>query len=123
MVGILILALPVTVVGGLFQQEMELRAQAKEIAQLADADGSGIVETDEIREFWDNQRMRKGVKEEWQDKTIEEVMKVYDDDDNGFLTIREFVDLVCDTCTDISDPLKPQLLQAVQEVKEIHTMI
>ena len=130
--GVLILALPITVVGSNFQTVVEMYeadAAVQFTAESFDADGDGQVDESELREFLREKRKMSELRRDVPTNP-EALMKDYDIEEKGYLYIEEFkklVEYVIDK--DAQNPqekireLKEQGQRTEQRVEELHKRV
>jgi len=120
LLGVLILALPITVVGSNFHKMVEMFEEDIDDYGRADKDASGNIDEMELREFIRKKRrdglIRKGV-----DINVHRLMEKYDPQGNGTLSLLEFTqlknDVIDDSKGDPSEMLK-QMLKMIRSQNE-----
>merc|ERR1719359_2295307 len=87
--GVLILALPITVVGANFAKMVEMFEEDNMAYQMADSDGTGLIEVMELREFL-LQKKKDGTLRREIDVRAATLLLKYDCQKKGALNSQEF---------------------------------
>lgn len=113
--GVLILALPITVIGSNFAKMVEMFEDDAAVYQMTDVDGDGLVDEMELREFLTRKR-KEGVLRKDVDTRVSTLLEKYDPQGNGTLSMQEFLQLqrdIVDTST----------LDPAVEIHDMHSKI
>jgi hypothetical protein len=113
--GVLILALPITVIGSNFAKMVEMFEDDAAMYSMTDMDGDGLVDEMELREFLTKKR-KEGVLRKDIDVKVSTLMDKYDPQGNGTLTMPEFLDLQ-------REVIDQTVLDPAQEVHDMHTKV
>jgi len=117
LLGVLILALPITVVGSNFHKMVEMFEEDMDDYGRADQDNNGNIDEMELREFIRKKR-RDGLIRKGTDINIQRLMERYDPQGNGTLSVLEFTQLKNDVLDDAkADPaeLLKQVMKLLRE--------
>lgn len=113
--GVLILALPITVVGSNFQKMVDLFEEDSKTYSLTDSDHSGFIDEYELREFVLHKRkegrLRKDV-----DTRVRTLLEKYDPEGSGVLSMIDFKQM-CEDCI-IEDAVDP-----AKQLNEVYNLI
>merc|ERR1719473_1657355 len=90
--GVLILALPITVIGSNFAKMVEMFEDDAAVYSMTDVDGDGLVDEMELREFL-TRKKKEGVLRRDVDTRVSTLMEKYDPQGNGTLSMPEFLQL------------------------------
>jgi len=113
--GVLILALPITVIGSNFAKMVEMFEDDAAMYSMTDMDGDGLVDEMELREFLTKKR-KEGVLRKDIDVKVSTLMEKYDPQGNGTLTMPEFLELQ-------REVIDQTVLDPAQEVHDMHTKV
>ena len=120
--GVLILALPITVVGSNFQKMVEIHQEDTALYGSTDLDSDGQVDENELRLFL-NEKRRDGMLRRDIDTSPKTLLKMFDIDNNKRLSFNEFQSLkeyVIDaSTTDLSANVRVLLKRTEDEDHEI----
>uniref|UniRef100_A0A7S4B011 EF-hand domain-containing protein n=2 Tax=Chrysotila carterae TaxID=13221 RepID=A0A7S4B011_CHRCT len=97
--GVIVLALPITVLGSNFSKMMDMYAEDRAECTLVDAEGNGLIEELELREFLLTKK-RSGLLRKDVDTKTKTLMSKYDRGKKGALTFDEFIVLQHDVLID-----------------------
>eukprot|EP00966_Prymnesium_polylepis_P003542 80993-Prymnesium_polylepis.1 len=103
--GVIVLALPITVLGSNFAQISEMYEEDAAQFAFQDYDTDGRIDEEELRDFLRSKR-REGKLRVDVDTSIASLMAKYDPDQNGYLTMDEFQRLQQDVIAKPRDPIK-----------------
>ena len=103
--GVIVLALPITVLGSNFAQISEMYEEDAAQFAFQDYDTDGHIDEEELRDFLRSKR-REGKLRVDVDTSIASLMAKYDPDQNGYLTMDEFQRLQQDLIIKPRDPIK-----------------
>jgi hypothetical protein len=113
--GVLILALPITVIGSNFAKMVEMFEDDAAMYHNTDLDGDGLVDEMELREFLSKKR-KEGVLRKDMDVKAPTLMEKFGQQGNGTLTMPEFLELQREVIDQtVSDP--------AQEVHDMQTKV
>jgi len=118
--GLLILALPITVVGSNFSKMMEIYEEDMHLYSAADTDKSGNVDEDELRVFLHTKRKEGALPPEFH-KTAAEVISEYDEEGKVYLTERQFMALtnaILLRANAIKEPTTGEIMTMIKSTKE-----
>jgi len=120
--GVLILALPITVVGSNFQKMVEIHQEDTVLYGRTDLDSDGQVDETELRAFL-NEKRRDGLLRRDIDLTPRALLDLFDVDGNNSLSFSEFQDLkefvIDPQATDLSANVRILLQRTEREETEV----
>ena len=111
--GVLILALPITVIGSNFAKMVEMFEEDNAAYTLTDGDGDGLVDEFELREFIVRKK-KEGALQKNVDTKVANLMAKYDPQGNGTLSKQEFTALQ----RDIINPSSNDPFADIHEMSE-----
>ncbi len=113
--GVLILALPITVVGSNFAKMVEMFEEDQEAYQITDMDNSGLVDEYELREFLLRKRKEGALRKDI-DTRAHVLLAKYDPEGTGELNMEQFRQLQNEVVVaKVADP--------AQAIVDIHRMV
>ena len=110
--GVLILALPITVIGSNFAKMVEMFDEETASYELTDGDGDGLVDEFELREFV-MRKKKEGVLIKGAETRVQLLMAKYDPQGNGTLSKEEFTALK----RDIINPTAGDPMAEIHEIQ------
>jgi hypothetical protein len=113
--GVLILALPITVIGSNFAKMVEMFEDDAAMYSMTDMDGDGLVDEMELREFLTRKR-KEGVLRKDIDTKVSTLMDTYDPQGNGSLSMPEFLQLQ-------RDVVDQTVLDPAAEIHDMHSKV
>jgi hypothetical protein len=127
--GVLILALPITVIGSNFAKMVEMFEEDNAAYTLTDGDGDGLVDEFELREFIVRKK-KEGSLQKNVDTKVASLMAKYDPQGNGTLSKQEFTALQRDIINpSANDPfadiheMSEKVAANAENFLDVHNMI
>eukprot|EP00326_Haptolina_ericina_P018769 CAMPEP_0181189850 /NCGR_PEP_ID=MMETSP1096-20121128/11883_1 /TAXON_ID=156174 ORGANISM="Chrysochromulina ericina, Strain CCMP281" /NCGR_SAMPLE_ID=MMETSP1096 /ASSEMBLY_ACC=CAM_ASM_000453 /LENGTH=260 /DNA_ID=CAMNT_0023279033 /DNA_START=1 /DNA_END=780 /DNA_ORIENTATION=- len=102
--GILILAMPITVLGNAFSTMTEMYEEDFAKFSMQDYDGDGVIDEEELRDYVRTKR-REGVLRKDVDTSITALFAKYDPNKNGVIEQEEWIRLQSDIVIEKKDPI------------------
>ena len=122
LLGVLILALPITVVGSNFAKMVEMFEEDAATYTFTDTDGDGTIDELELREFLVKKR-KEGVLRRDIDTRVSSLMNKYDPQGNGTLSVPEFILLQKEVLHQKKDDPMKELTAVLKLVRENDTQL